>query len=43
MSSHPIAAAAAAAVAVIQVILPATLQQKKVTLKMWKRVNIGMT
>lgn len=42
-NSHPVAAVAAAAAAAIQVILPTTLQQKKVTMKMRKRVNIGMT
>jgi hypothetical protein len=45
MNNHPIAAVvvAAAVAAVIQVILPTTPQQKKVTMRMQKRVNIGMT
>jgi hypothetical protein len=41
MNNHPIAVAVAVAV-VIQVNLPTTLQQKKVTMKMRKRVKAGM-
>jgi hypothetical protein len=44
MSTHLIAAvAAAAAAAAVQVILPTSLQQKKVTAKTRKGMNTGTT